>query len=113
MGILHRDLNKHNFLISDEGDVLIDFKTAMRSDSIEAMEQELNGLEEQLSDESGNGGVILEEEKRKKIIKDFIRKPTMVEIWQEIFGSRQMCADAQLPTPTRINIYHKLHITIT
>ena len=63
MGILHRDLNKHNFLISERGAVLIDFETAERSGDSEAMEVELRGLEEQLLDESGIGGIILDEEK--------------------------------------------------
>jgi serine/threonine protein kinase len=62
--ILHRDLNKHNFLISERGAVLIDFETAERSDDSEAMEAELRGLEEQLLDKSGNGGVILDEEEK-------------------------------------------------
>lgn len=63
LGILHRDLNKHNFLISERGAVLIDFETAERSGDSEAMEVELRGLEEQLVDESGIGGIILDEEK--------------------------------------------------
>jgi hypothetical protein len=62
--ILHRDLNKHNFLISERGAVLIDFETAERSDDSEAIEAELRGLEEQLLDKSGNGGVILDEEEK-------------------------------------------------
>ena len=65
MGILHRDLNKHNFLISDRhprggrgggGAVLINFETAEWSGNREAMEKELEG---QLSDESGKGGVVV------------------------------------------------------
>lgn len=64
LGILHKDLNKHNFLISEGGAVLIDFETAERSDDSEAMEAELRGLEEQLLDESGIGGVILDEEEK-------------------------------------------------
>jgi hypothetical protein len=63
LGILYRDLNKHNFLISERGPVLIDFETAIRSENSEAIEKEVEGLEGQLLDESGNGGVILEEEK--------------------------------------------------
>ena len=62
LDILHGDLNKHNFLISERGAVLIDFETAERSDNSEAMEAELRGLEEQLLDGAGNGGVILDEE---------------------------------------------------
>jgi len=62
LGILHRDLNKHNFLVSERGAVLIDFETAVRSDDSAAMEAEIGRLEEQLLDESGIGGVILDEE---------------------------------------------------
>lgn len=61
LGILYGDLNKHNFLISDRGAILIDFKTAKRLENSEAMEREMEGLEGQLLDESGNGGVVLEE----------------------------------------------------
>ncbi|TVY23383.1 hypothetical protein LHYA1_G007604 [Lachnellula hyalina] len=62
LSILHRDLNTHNFLISERGAVLIDFETAKRSGNGETMEKEVEGLEEQLLDESGTGGVVLEEE---------------------------------------------------
>jgi hypothetical protein len=62
LGILHKDLNKHNFLISGRAAVLIDFETAEQSEDSEAMETELRGLEEQLLDESGSGGVIPDEE---------------------------------------------------
>jgi len=50
-------------LISDKGAVLIDFETAEPSGDSKAMEVELRGLEKQLLDESGIGGVILDEEK--------------------------------------------------
>ena len=60
LGVLHGDLNKHNFLISERGAVLIDFETAKRSDDTEGMEKEVGGLEGQLLDESGNGGVVVE-----------------------------------------------------
>ncbi|TVY83328.1 hypothetical protein LSUE1_G001753 [Lachnellula suecica] len=61
MGVLHGDLNKHNFLISERGAVLIDFETAERSIDSEAMEGELRGLEKQLLDESGLGGSTVDE----------------------------------------------------
>lgn len=57
LGVLHGDLNKHNFLISESGAVLIDFETAKQSENSEAMEREVEGLKGQLLDESGNGGV--------------------------------------------------------
>jgi predicted Ser/Thr protein kinase len=62
LGILHKDLNKYHFLISERGAVLIDFEAAKRSENSEAMEEEARGLEAQLLDESGTGGVILEED---------------------------------------------------
>jgi tRNA A-37 threonylcarbamoyl transferase component Bud32 len=49
-------LNKHNFLISERGAVLIDFETAERSEDNEAMATEMKGLEGQLLHESGIGG---------------------------------------------------------
>jgi predicted Ser/Thr protein kinase len=61
LDILHGDLNKYNFLISERGAVLIDFETAKRSEDIEAMEKEVEELEGQLLDESGKGGVIPDE----------------------------------------------------
>lgn len=61
LNILHKDLNKHNFLISERGAVLIDFETAERSENRELMDKEMEGLEGQLLDEFGNGGVVLEE----------------------------------------------------
>ena len=64
LGILHKDLNKHNFLISERDAVLVDFETAERSEDSRAMETELGGLEGQLLDESGRGGVIPDEEEK-------------------------------------------------
>lgn len=60
LGILHGDLNKHNFLVSERGVLMVDFETAKKSEDSEAMEKELMGLEGQLLDESGNGGVVVE-----------------------------------------------------
>ncbi|KAH8586931.1 hypothetical protein B0O99DRAFT_602091 [Bisporella sp. PMI_857] len=62
LGILHSDLNKHNFLVSEMGAILIDFETAKRLDNSEAMKMEMEGLEAQLLDESGSGGVVLEDD---------------------------------------------------
>ena len=61
LGILHGDLNKHNFLISQGRAFLIDFETAKRSSDREAMEKESHELERQLLDDSGTGGNFLEE----------------------------------------------------
>ncbi|OBT56982.1 hypothetical protein VE04_02555 [Pseudogymnoascus sp. 24MN13] len=60
LGVVHGDLNKHNFLISEKGAVLIDFETAKKSGDSEGMEREVRGLEGQLLDESGNGGTVVE-----------------------------------------------------
>lgn len=60
LGVLHGDLNKHNFLISERGTILIDFETAWQSENTKAMEREVEGLKEQLLSESGEGGVVLE-----------------------------------------------------
>ncbi len=60
LGIVHGDLNKHNFLITESGAVLIDFETAKKSGDGEVMKKEFEGLEVQLLDESGNAGMILE-----------------------------------------------------
>jgi predicted Ser/Thr protein kinase len=56
LGILHGDLNKYNFLVAEKGVVLVDFETAQRSEDKQAMRNELEGLKEQLLDESGRGG---------------------------------------------------------
>lgn len=57
IGILHGDLNRHNFLVSEKGATLIDFESARQSRDKEAMQREMEGLKEHLLDESGNGGV--------------------------------------------------------
>ncbi|KJX98034.1 hypothetical protein TI39_contig443g00012 [Zymoseptoria brevis] len=61
LGILHGDANKHNFLIKDGRAVLIDFDTARKCDDQEEFAKELNGLDEQLNDASGRGGMIIVE----------------------------------------------------
>ena len=55
LGIIHGDLNKHNFLISEFRVVLLDFESARRSEDKDAMDQELRKLEQHLLDESGRG----------------------------------------------------------
>jgi len=58
LGIVHGDLNKHNFLISESRVVLLDFETAKRSEDTDATDRELRKLEEQLLDESGKGAMV-------------------------------------------------------
>ncbi|CZT45932.1 uncharacterized protein RSE6_06291 [Rhynchosporium secalis] len=61
LGLIHRDVNKHNFLITEHGPVLIDFVTAEKSNDTKAMEAKLEGLEKQFLDELGIGSKELEE----------------------------------------------------
>jgi predicted Ser/Thr protein kinase len=62
LGILHGDLNKYNFLITGKCAVLVDFETAQQSQDKKAIQKELEGLKQQLLDESGKGGVASEDE---------------------------------------------------
>lgn len=55
---MHGDLNRHNFLIGRSGEVLIDFENACKCDDQAKMEEEMQGLEQQLCDTSGKGGVM-------------------------------------------------------
>lgn len=57
LGILHGDLNRYNFLVSEKGATLIDFESAQRPEDRGAMKREMEGLREQLLDDSGIGGV--------------------------------------------------------
>ncbi|KAF3922619.1 hypothetical protein AA313_de0209521 [Arthrobotrys entomopaga] len=58
VGIMHGDLNKHNFLVTEKGARIIDFETAKLSSDREKMDKEAQTLEEELLDESGKGGMI-------------------------------------------------------
>ncbi|CAF9918223.1 MAG: hypothetical protein HETSPECPRED_003703 [Heterodermia speciosa] len=58
LGIVHGDLNRHNFLIWSSGAILIDFESACKSDDQVKMKEEMRGLEQQLCDTSGKGGVV-------------------------------------------------------
>ncbi|KAK6496140.1 hypothetical protein TWF481_002164 [Arthrobotrys musiformis] len=57
LGILHGDLNKHNFLITGKDARIIDFETAKLSSDRDKMYQEAQTLEKELLDESGRGGM--------------------------------------------------------
>jgi predicted Ser/Thr protein kinase len=48
LGVVHRDLNRYNFVISPSGVTLIDFENAMKSGDKEAMQKEFVQLAEQL-----------------------------------------------------------------
>ncbi|KAL2167500.1 hypothetical protein VTG60DRAFT_1194 [Thermothelomyces hinnuleus] len=60
LGIMHGDINKHNFLVHSGGVTMIDFDCAKRGVGTAELEEELRGLERQLRDESGRGGRVVE-----------------------------------------------------
>jgi tRNA A-37 threonylcarbamoyl transferase component Bud32 len=55
-GIVHGDLNRHNFILSASGATLIDFENSTQNRSREAIQKELDQLTEQLAEETGRGG---------------------------------------------------------
>lgn len=57
LGILHGDLNKHNFLVRGGEVVLVDFETAERTEDEGKLEREYRRLEASLGDPSTRGGV--------------------------------------------------------
>ena len=59
MSIKHGDINKHNFLIHDDRATLIDLETASQCNDAKELEEEFRGLEKELSDMSGRGGVVI------------------------------------------------------
>lgn len=60
LGIVHGDLNRHNFLVTASRAILIDFENARRTDDKNSMSKELVGLEHQLQDTSGRGHKTME-----------------------------------------------------
>lgn len=56
LGLLHGDVNRYNFLITDEGVKLIDFESSNENASPESMQKELEKIRTNLTDESGRGG---------------------------------------------------------
>lgn len=56
LGLLHGDLNKHNFLVNSTSTTLIDFECTRRSDDKQAFRAEFRNLFDQLNDVSGKGG---------------------------------------------------------
>lgn len=56
LGILHGDINKHNFLVRGGEVVLVDFETAERTEDEEELEKEYRRLGASLGDPSTRGG---------------------------------------------------------
>jgi hypothetical protein len=62
LGIVHGDLNRHNFIVSPDGRItLIDFENAIQNGTQKAMEMEYERIPDQLLEETGRGGVVREE----------------------------------------------------
>lgn len=57
LGIVHGDINRHNFLIKGGKALLIDFDTARKSADAEALGKEMRALKESLESTSSFGGV--------------------------------------------------------
>ncbi|CAK7272235.1 hypothetical protein SEPCBS119000_005018 [Sporothrix epigloea] len=59
LGLLHGDVNRHNFLVTEEGVILLDFETLGENASPESMCKELESLPAELVEDTGRGGGIL------------------------------------------------------
>jgi predicted Ser/Thr protein kinase len=53
LGIVHGDLNRHNFIVSDAGITLVDFENAIQNGSQEAMKLEYEEIAKQLEEQTG------------------------------------------------------------
>ncbi|KAI1111608.1 alpha-galactosidase A [Nemania sp. NC0429] len=56
LGFVHGDVNRYNFLVTEEGAKLLDFECLQENASPESMSKELENLRAELVDESGRGG---------------------------------------------------------
>jgi len=56
LGLAHGDVNRYNFLVTEEGVKLLDFERLQENASPESMSKELENLCAELVDESGRGG---------------------------------------------------------
>lgn len=56
LGLLHGDVNRYNFLITEDGAKLLDFERLLENASPDSMRREMEGLRVELADESGRGG---------------------------------------------------------
>jgi predicted Ser/Thr protein kinase len=56
LGLLHGDVNRYNFLVTEEGVKLLDFECLQEDASPERMRKELENVRAELAEESGRGG---------------------------------------------------------
>jgi predicted Ser/Thr protein kinase len=56
LGFLHGDVNRYNFLVTEEGVKLLDFECFLENASPKLMRKELESVRAELVDESGRGG---------------------------------------------------------
>ena len=56
LGFVHGDVNRYNFLVTEEGVKLLDFEGLVENASPELMREELESVRAELVDESGRGG---------------------------------------------------------
>lgn len=56
LGLVHGDVNRYNFLVTEEGVKILDFENSRENASPESMSMELENLRVELVDESGRGG---------------------------------------------------------
>ncbi|KAI9163578.1 alpha-galactosidase a [Paramyrothecium foliicola] len=56
LGLLHGDVNRYNFLVTEEGVKLIDFECLVENASPESRHKEMESVRAELVDDSGRGG---------------------------------------------------------
>ncbi|EWZ77729.1 hypothetical protein FOMG_16426 [Fusarium oxysporum f. sp. melonis 26406] len=56
LGLIHGDVNRYNFLVTEDGVKLLDFERLLQNARPESMRKELEHLRAELVDESGRGG---------------------------------------------------------
>lgn len=55
LGVLHGEVNRHNFLVANDGVKLIDFERSQEDATELSKTLEMQGLRAELSDQSGRG----------------------------------------------------------
>ncbi|KAJ5958762.1 uncharacterized protein N7479_005912 [Penicillium vulpinum] len=56
LGLVHGDVNRYKFLVTDDGIKLLDFESFLENASPESMHKELENLRTELAEDSGRGG---------------------------------------------------------